>query len=72
MMRRNGMTVRQVPQGSREAGDAIVGGSINDRLALVSVLSLSAWANSGRSLPAYHRQDIPVHRTTLTARRDRD
>jgi hypothetical protein len=66
------MTVRRVPQGSREAADARVGGSVNDRLALVSVLSLSAWADSGRPLPAYRREDMPVRRTTLRARHDRD
>ena len=66
------MTVRRVPQGSREAGESRVGGSVNERLALVSVLSLSAWANSGRPLPTYPRQEMPIHRTTLSARRDRD
>jgi hypothetical protein len=72
MVPRKEMTVRRVPLGSPEAGDARVGGSIDDRLALTGILSLSAWANTGRSLPAYRRQDIPVHRTTLTARGDRD
>ncbi len=66
------MTIGRVPLGSREADQATVGGSINERLALVSVLSLSAWANSGRPLPAYSRKDMPIQRTTLTARRDRD
>jgi hypothetical protein len=66
------MTVRRVPQGSREAGEARVGGSINERLALVGALSLSAWANSGRPLPAHSRHDMPFRRTTLTARHDRD
>lgn len=66
------MTVRRVPQGSPEAGEARVGGSIDERLALASVLSLSAWANSGRVVPVYRRQDMPIRRTTLTNRRDRD
>jgi hypothetical protein len=72
MKRRREMTVRQVPQGGREAAEARMGGSINDRLALVSILSLSAWADSGRPLPVYRREDMPVRRTTLLARRDRD
>jgi hypothetical protein len=66
------MTVRRVPQGSREAAEARVGGTIDERLALVSALSLAAWANTGRALPAYDRATMPVHRTTLRARRDRD
>jgi hypothetical protein len=66
------MTVRRVSQGSREAGEARVEGSVDERLALVSTLSLSAWANAGRPLPSYRREEIPVRRTTLGARRDRD
>ena len=72
MNARREITARRVPQGSREAAEARVGGSIDDRLALLSVLSLSAWANSGRPLPVYRRQDMPIRRTTLFARRDRD
>lgn len=66
------MTVRRVPQGSWEAGDSRVGGTINQRLALLSTLSLSTWANSGRALPSYRREDMPMCRTPLSARRDRD
>ena len=66
------MTVRRVAQGSREAAEARVAGVMDDRLALVTVLSLSAWANSGRPLPVYRREDMPVRRTSLLARRDRD
>lgn len=66
------MTARRVARGSAEEGDARAGGSINDRLALVSVLSLSAWANSGRPLPSYRREEMPIRRTTLGARADRD
>jgi hypothetical protein len=72
MKHRRDLTVRRAPQGSREAAEARVGGCINDRLALVSMLSLSAWADSGRPLPVYRREDMPVRRTTLFARRDRD
>ena len=66
------MTVRRVLQGSREAGDGRVGGSMSERLALVAILSLSAWRAGGRPLPSYTRPDMPVRRTTLTARTDRD
>lgn len=72
MNSRSRMTVRRVRQGSREAAESRVEGTMDERLALVSVLSLSAWANSGRPLPVYRREDIPVCRTTLNARRDRD
>jgi len=61
-----------MPQGSREAAEARVAGTVDDRLALVTVLSLSAWTNSGRPLPVYRREDMPVRRTSLLARRDRD
>ena len=66
------MTVRRTRLGSPEAGDARVAGSLEERLRLLSVLSLSAWANSDRPLPAYSRDAMPVRRTTLTARSDRD
>ena len=66
------MTVRRVPRGSAEEGDARVGGTIDERLALVSVLSLSAWADSGQPLPSYRREEMPIQRTTLGARSDRD
>jgi len=69
---REHMTVRRVAQGSPEAGDARVGGSADERLALLSLLSLSSWANSGRPLPSYRRQDMPIVRTTLGVRTDRD
>lgn len=72
MKSRSGMTVRRVPQGSREAAEARVAEAIDDRLALVSVLSLSAWTNSGRPLPIYRRADMPIRRSTLLARHDRD
>lgn len=69
---RRPMTVRRVRRGSAEEGDARVGGSVDERLALVSVLSLSAWANSGRALPHLRRDEMPIRKTTLGARRDRD
>jgi len=72
MRRRSRMTARRVPQGSREAAEARVDGTIDERLALVTRLSLAAWADSGRAPPAYDRATMPVHRTTLGARRDRD
>jgi hypothetical protein len=69
---RKSMTVRRVKRGSAAEGEAHVGGSIDERLALVGVLSIAAWANSGRPLPEYARHEMPIRRTTLTARSDRD
>jgi hypothetical protein len=69
---RQKMTVRRVPQGSREAADASVPGTMKMRLMLLSALSLSAWANTGRPFPSYSRAQMPVTKTSLTARSDRD
>lgn len=64
---RRDMTVRVVPLHSREAGEATVGGTIAERLALVARLSETSWALTGRPLPAYTRATIPVVVTTLEA-----
>ena len=72
MATRKDMTFRRVALQSREAGDARVGGSINDRLALVRELSLSAWQATGKPLPAYDRGMMPFRRARLGERRDRD
>lgn len=69
---RRNITVRRVPLRSADASDARVGGTAADRLALVRTLSLSAWANSGRPLPAYTRAEISVRKAALGANRDRD
>jgi hypothetical protein len=66
------MSVRRVRQGSVEAGDSRVGGTMNERLVTMSQLSISAWANTGRPFPHYSRSEIPVFKTTLGARSDRD
>ncbi len=54
------MTVRIVSLHSRDAGDARVGGTASDRLALVAKLSARAWALTGRELPKYTRSTMPV------------
>ena len=59
------MTVRIVPLRSNEAGDARVGGTVDDRLALVAVLSRRAWELTGQPLPSYTRATMPVRVTTL-------
>ena len=66
------MTVRLVPLHSREAGDARVGGTATERLALVIQLSEMLWARTGRPLPKYTRATMPVTISPLGARPDRD
>jgi hypothetical protein len=59
------MTARVVALDSAEAGDARVGGTIAERLALVGELSRRMWALSRRPEPTYTRQTMPVKVTTL-------
>ncbi len=59
------MTVRLVPLDSREAGEARVGGSIAERVALVARLSDMLWTQTGRPLPNYTRATMPIAMTTL-------
>lgn len=59
------MTARIVPLGSAEAGDARVGGTINERLALVTELSRRAWELTGKPFPSYTRATMPIRVTTL-------
>ena len=66
------MTARVVPLGSREAGDARVGGTVEERLALVAELSEMMWARTGLPLPSYTRATMPVRLTTLEAQGDED
>ncbi|HEY4320885.1 MAG TPA: hypothetical protein VGM77_06835 [Gemmatimonadales bacterium] len=54
------MTVRVVPLHSPEAGDARVGGTIPERIALVSALSADLWTITGRPLPVYSRAMTPI------------
>jgi hypothetical protein len=70
--RRGLITVRRVPLRSAEASDARVTGTLAERLALVSTLSLSAWANTGKPLPVYSRASMVVRRFRLGAERGRD
>jgi hypothetical protein len=62
------MTVRVVPLGSPEAGDARVEGSIPERVALVGYLSDMLWTQTGRSRPSYTRATMPIVMTTLRVR----
>jgi hypothetical protein len=63
--RRSDMTVRIVPQGSAEAGDPRVGGTMEQRIALVEELSRHAWALARRPLPTYTREAIPIRVLSL-------
>jgi hypothetical protein len=62
---RHAMTVRIVPLHSQAAGDARVGGSIAERLALVAELSQRSWTLTGKTAPTYTRDVIPFRLTTL-------
>lgn len=59
------MTARVVPLSSREAGDARMGGTIEERVAAVAELTAEAWRLSGRPFPSYTRAMMPVVLTTL-------
>ena len=59
------MTARVVPLASAEAGDPRMGGTVEQRLAAVTQLSSEAWALSGRPLPAYTRDTMPIVIVTL-------
>lgn len=69
---RREMTVRVVPLHSREAGDARVGGTAADRVALVAKLSEALWARTRRPLPTYTRATMPVEITSLRTRSESD
>jgi hypothetical protein len=59
------MTVRVVPLASPEASDPRMGGTVEDRVAAVAELSAEGWRLSGRALPTYARDTMPVALTTL-------
>ncbi|MCC6319003.1 MAG: hypothetical protein IT361_15090 [Gemmatimonadaceae bacterium] len=59
------MTVRITSLGSEDAGDPRMGGSVDERVAAVGVLTLEAWRLSGRQLPSYTRNAMPVVLATL-------
>jgi hypothetical protein len=63
--RRRRMTARIVPLASNEANDARVGGTVDERLALLAELSRRAWASTGKPIPSYTRKTMPVRITTL-------
>ena len=63
--RRKDMTVRVVPLRSKDAGDARVAGTADERLVLVTELSRRAWELTGRPFPSYTRATMPVRVTTL-------
>jgi len=69
---RSQMTVRVVPLHSHEVGEARVGGTSAERLALVAELSESSWTRAGRRLPSYTRTTMPAVIVPLGARSDRD
>lgn len=60
MPKRRNMTARVVPLRSREASDSRVGGTAEERLALVRELSLRLWQQTGQPLPRYTRREMPV------------
>jgi hypothetical protein len=62
---RRDMTARVVPLRSHEAGDARVGGTMEERLALLAEISRRAWALTGKPTPSYTRGTMPVKLTTL-------
>lgn len=64
-MDRSRMTARIVPLSSDEAGDPRMGGTVDERVAAVTELTLEAWRLSGRPLPSYTRATMPVVLTTL-------
>lgn len=54
------MTVRVVSLTSDEAGDARMGGSVDERVAAVTTLTLEAWRLAKRPFPSYARNTMPV------------
>jgi hypothetical protein len=66
------MTVRIVSLHSPEAGDSRVGGTMAERVALVTSLSEKLWELTRRPLPVYTRGTMPIVLSSLGARPDRD
>jgi hypothetical protein len=62
---RKRMTARVVPLGSDAAGDARVGGTAAERLALLSELSRRMWDLTKRPRPSYTRTTMPAKLSTL-------
>lgn len=59
------MTVRIVSLRDDAAGDGRVGGTVEERLALVGELSRRSWKLTGLPLPSYDRASMPVRLTRL-------
>ena len=59
------MTVRIVPLSSGEASDARMGGTVDERVAAVALLTAEAWRLAGLPLPSYTRDTMPVVVSTL-------
>jgi hypothetical protein len=57
---RRDMTVRVVPLRSREGGEPPCPPTPSERIALVTRLSREMWALTGRPLPSYSRDTMPV------------
>ena len=66
------MTFRQVPLRSAEAGEARVAGTPSERLKVTSELSRAAWLTTGKPLPTYARQDMPIRIVRQGERSGRD
>lgn len=54
-----------MPLRSAEAGDARMGGTLEERVAAVAELTAEAWRLAGRPLPSYSRATMPVVLATL-------
>jgi hypothetical protein len=57
--------VRIVRLGSPEAADPRMGGTVDERVAAVMVLTEEAWRLAGRPFPQYTRETMSVVRGTL-------
>lgn len=62
---RSRMTARVVPLQSEEAGDARMGGTVDQRVAAVAELTVQAWRLAGRPFPRYTRATMPIVVGTL-------
>ena len=67
---RSQMTVRVVSLHSHEAGDARMGGTVAERVAVVAELTEMGWALARLPLPQYTRGTMPVVVTTLAGHID--
>jgi hypothetical protein len=59
------MTYRVVSLDSRAAEESRLGATAAERLAMLAELSRVAWSMTGRRLPTYTRETIPLRLTTL-------